>query len=178
MKEFLHHLFVPHESNNHRAKILHHTNLFFTIVFLVLSGFLVQSLRITFPSVLGISTNISSEELLLLTNKQREGSNVAPLALNGELSQAASKKAEDMFNYDYWAHNSPTGKTPWVFIRASGYNYVYAGENLARGFVSTEDVVKAWMASPDHKANMLSSNYNDVGFAVKTGKMNGLLQEI
>ena len=173
MKDFFLHLFTPKESNNHRAKILHHTNLFFTIALLLFTSFFVQRLKISFPSVLGIKADISSQELLILTNKERQNSGVAPLYFNEKLSEAAAKKADDMFEYDYWAHSSPSGKTPWVFIKSSGYKYVYAGENLARGFSNAEDVVKAWMASPDHKANMLSSNYQDVGFAVKVGELNG-----
>jgi hypothetical protein len=173
VKDFFLHLFTPKESNNHRAKILHHTNLFLTIVFLLLTSFFVQRLKVSFPSVLGVAADISSQELLILTNQERQNSGVTPLYFNEKLTEAAAKKAQDMFEYGYWAHNSPTGKTPWVFIKSSGYKYVYAGENLARGFSSAEDVVKAWMASPDHKANMLSSNYQDVGFAVKVGELNG-----
>lgn len=173
MQDFLSNLFIPHESNNHRAKILHHTNLFLTIIFFVLASFFLQNLRIAFPSILGIATDISEETLLFLTNQERIKNGASPLMLSPELSQAAGKKADDMFRYDYWAHNSPQGKTPWVFIKESGYRYVYAGENLAKGFTSTNDAVKAWMASLDHKANLISSNYKDVGFAVKTGKLNG-----
>ena len=174
MKDFLSHLFIPKESNNHRAKILHHTNLLLTIVFLLLASFLIQRIKVSFPSILGIKANISSEELLSLTNKDRQNAGIGSLILNEKLSEAASKKAEDMFEYNYWAHNSPTGKTPWVFIKSSGYKYVYAGENLARGFSTAEDVVKAWMtSSAGHRENMLSSNYQDVGFAVKLGKLNG-----
>lgn len=173
MKDFLFHLFTPKESNNHRAKILHHTNLFLTIVFLLLTSFFIQRLKVSFPSVLGVKADISSEELLLLTNKERQNNGIEPLFFNEQLSDAAAKKAADMFEYGYWAHNSPTGKTPWVFIRSSGYKYVYAGENLARGFSTAQDVIKAWMASPDHKTNMLSRNYQDVGFAVKIGELNG-----
>lgn len=173
MKNFLSHLFMPRESNNHRAKILHHTNLFLTIVFLLLASFLIQRIKVSFPSVLGIRADISSEELLFLTNKERQNAGMRPLILNNKLSEAASKKAQDMFEYNYWAHNSPVGKTPWIFIKSSGYKYVYAGENLARGFTSADGVIKAWMASPDHKNNMLSANYEDVGFAVALGKING-----
>ncbi|MBI4089613.1 MAG: hypothetical protein HY424_02800 [Candidatus Levybacteria bacterium] len=173
MKDFLAHLFVPKESNNHRAKVLHHTNLFLTIIFLLLTSFFVQRLRISFPSVLGVKADISTEELLILTNKERQDNGVSSLSLNEKLTLAAAKKADDMFEYDYWAHNSPTGKTPWVFINSEGYEYVYAGENLARGFSSAEDAINAWMASPDHRANMLSANYQDVGFAVKVGELNG-----
>ncbi len=173
MKEFLSHLFIPKESNNHRAKVLHHTNLFLSIVFLVLASFFIQAVKTKFPSVLGIQADISSEQLLFLTNKERQNIGVGSLVINDKLSQAASAKAQDMFEYNYWAHNSPTGKTPWVFIRNSGYRYVYAGENLARGFTRAEDAIKAWMESPDHRSNMLSSNYKDVGFAVRVGQLNG-----
>lgn len=173
MKDFLSHLFIPKESNNHRAKVLHHTNLLLTIAILLLSSFLIQGIKMSFPSVLGIKADISSEQLLTLTNNERQTAGAGPLVINSKLSQAASKKAQDMFENNYWAHNSPTGKTPWVFIKSSGYKYVYAGENLARGFTTPEDVVRAWMASPDHRANMLSANYEDVGFAVAIGKLNG-----
>jgi len=173
MKDFLFHLFIPRESNNHRAKVLHHTNLFLTIVFLFLASFLIQRISVSYPAVLGINADISSDQLLFLTNQERQNAGVNPLAFNEQLSQAASKKAQDMLDYGYWAHNSPTGKSPWVFIRSSGYNYVYAGENLARGFATADSVMKAWMASPDHRANVLSANYEDVGFAVKLGKLNG-----
>ncbi len=116
---------------------------------------------------------MSSDQLLYLTNQERQKNGDFPLVLNSELTEAAANKAQDMFTYDYWAHNSPTGKTPWVFIKAAGYKYVYAGENLARGFSTAQDVINAWMASPDHRANMLSENYQDVGFAVKLGKLKG-----
>lgn len=173
MLDFFLHFFVPRVSNNHRAKILHNSNLFLTVIFLLLASFFIQNFKETFPSVLGLTTNISVDSLLLLTNKEREANGANPLVIDSDLSQAAAQKAEDMFRNDYWAHNSPDGKTPWVFIKDSGYNYVHAGENLARGFSSAEDIVAAWMASPNHRANMLSSNYKDVGFAVKIGKLNG-----
>lgn len=173
MKNFLSHFFIPRESNNHRAKILHHTNLLLTIIFLFLASFFIQTVKVKYPSVLGIQADISSDQLLFLTNKERQNTGVGPLVINDELSQAASAKADDMFQYNYWAHNSPSGKTPWAFITAAGYKYIYAGENLARGFTTTQSVIDAWMASPDHRANMLSSNYQDVGFAVKSGNLNG-----
>lgn len=174
MKDFLSHLFTPRESNNHRAKVLHHTNLLLTIVFLFLASFLIQTIKVNFPSVLGIKADISSEQLLSLTNKERQDAGVNPLNFNEKLTEAATKKAQDMFEYNYWAHNSPNGKTPWIFIKSSGYKYVYAGENLARGFTTPEDAIKAWMtSSAGHRENMLSSNYQDVGFAVKIGKLNG-----
>lgn len=173
MKEFLHHLFLPRTSNNHRPKILHHQSLLFVISFLYLAGVLFSNIKQTYPTVLGISTNISIQELLSFTNQKRDEVEVSKVQISEELSKAAAEKAKDMFQNNYWAHNSPAGKTPWVFIEGAGYNYMFAGENLARGFTESKDVVEAWMNSKSHRENMLSSNYQDVGFAIQTGKLNG-----
>ncbi|MCL5114137.1 MAG: CAP domain-containing protein [Patescibacteria group bacterium] len=173
MKEFLQHFFVPRQSNNYRARLLHHKILILFIVILFSSAFLLDTIKINFPSVLGTLTDINSEQLLLITNQKRQANGLSSLSLSPELSAAARNKANDMFAKNYWAHNSTDGKTPWVFIKEAGYNYFYAGENLARGFNTNSDVMDAWMASPDHRANILSGNYTDVGFAVVNGKLNG-----
>jgi len=173
MQDFLHHLFLPHISNNYRAKLLHRKSILVVIAVLFFAGFSFSAIRTNLPSVLGTFSDISSEQLLLLTNQKRQENGLSPLLLNQQLSNAAAGKANDMFAQNYWAHNAPDGKTPWVFIKAAGYNYVYAGENLARGFTSAPDVVNAWMASPEHRKNMLSTNYQSVGYAAETGKLNG-----
>lgn len=173
MKDFLHHFLIPRESNNYRAKILHHKSIFCLILLLFISQFLISTTKSNFSNVLGITTDISSQELLLLTNQKRQENGLQPLTLNEQLSQAAALKGNDMFGKNYWSHNSPDGITPWFFIKRAGYNYVYAGENLARGFTSSTTVVEAWMASPSHKENVLSKNYKEIGFAVLKGKLLG-----
>jgi len=125
------------------------------------------------PNILGLATDINVESLLNLTNQKRAEDGLGPLNLDSQLSQAAAGKAQDMFSKDYWAHNSPDGATPWVFIKGAGYNYLYAGENLAKNFSNSEGVVIAWMASPSHKANMVKPEYQDVGFAVVNGRLGG-----
>lgn len=167
------HLFLPQRSNNYRSKLLHHQVLFLFIIFLFVGSFLLGQVKRNYPQVLGISSDITLDQLLKATNEKRQQNSLPPLRLNPQLNSAAEKKAEDMFTYNYWAHISPKGVTPWVFIKEAGYSYVYAGENLAKGFSSAQDAVDAWMASPDHRENELSQNYQDVGFAVKTGKLNG-----
>lgn len=169
----IHHYFIPHISNNFRAKLLHHQILVSVIITLFLGSFLLSFVSKNFPSVLGQAIDISSEKLISLTNEKRIENGVSALRFNEELSKAADLKASDMLSKNYWAHNSPDGKTPWVFIKTSGYTYVYAGENLARGFSSAEDVVNAWMASATHRSNLLSETYEDIGLAVKKGKLNG-----
>lgn len=167
------HFFVPHISNNFRAKLLHHQILTTFVLGLFFGGFILSYFSSAFPQVLGQAIDISVEKLIELTNSKRVENGQNPLVFNEDLSKAASLKAEDMFENDYWAHNSPAGKTPWVFIKSSGYGYVYAGENLARGFTDAEDVVNAWMASESHRQNLLSGNYEDIGFAVKRGELKG-----
>jgi hypothetical protein len=174
MKKLLHHLLLPRESNNHRARVLHYDFLLIVIAFLFAGLIVMQGVKREYPAVLGDSTAaITVSDLLKYTNLQREANGLAPLTLNPELTHAAQLKANDMFAKDYWAHVSPDGTTPWVWIRDSGYDYLYAGENLARGFTTSSDVVTAWMNSPEHRANMLSPNYTDIGFAVADGTLTG-----
>lgn len=173
MRDFFHHLFVPRESNNHRAKLLSHQSLLFLVLVLFLGQFFLPLIKTNFSSVLGVSTDISAQTLLLLTNQSRQEQELASLTLNKQLSLAASRKAEDMFAKNYWAHNAPDGATPWFFIKESEYDYAYAGENLARGFTKSDEIVAAWMKSPSHRDNLLSQNYEDVGFSTAQGKLLG-----
>ncbi len=117
-------------------------------------------------NVLGYATGISVSGLVDGTNAERNANGLGSLVLNGLLNQAAQAKAADMAAKDYWAHNSPTGATPWSFIGATGYTYQTAGENLAYGFTTTSDTITGWMNSPGHRANILNSSFNQVGFAV------------
>jgi uncharacterized protein YkwD len=173
MRDFLHHLLLPKESNNHRAKVLHHKSLVVLIGVLILGNIFIGFMEQNFSAVLGITASFNQDDLLLQTNTKRAENGLPPLQLNPALSQAALEKGKDMLARNYWAHNAPDGTTPWVFIKNSGYEYVYAGENLARGFASASDVTNAWMASQGHKDNLLSGNYDDVGFAVLTGTLTG-----
>ncbi|MFI5265352.1 MAG: CAP domain-containing protein [Candidatus Levyibacteriota bacterium] len=171
--QFLRYLFTPHHTNNFRPKVLHNTSLLIlALVVFALSG-ATYFVKTTHPAVLGISYSISEVELLNDTNQARQASGQAVLAMNSALADAARRKAADMFQKDYWAHFAPDGTSPWSFITAAGYNYTYAGENLAKGYTSSQDVVNAWMNSPSHKENLLSSKYKDVGFAVVEGKLQG-----
>ncbi len=173
MRDFLHHLFVPRESNNHRARVLHHSSLLAVIALLFVLELSFSLLHAKRGDILGIRTDIAIADLLSLTNKKRAENGLPPVKLDNELSEAATQKASNMLTNNYWAHNSPNGTTPWVFIKSTGYDYLYAGENLARGFTSFSDVIDAWMQSPGHRENMLSPNYKDIGFAVVPGTLTG-----
>lgn len=173
MKDFLSHLFLPRHTNNHRPKILHHQSLILVITFLFVSQFIFFGVKQQHGHVLGITTDITTQRLLSYTNEIRTQKGLQPLTINNALSLAAREKSSYMFEKNFWSHDGPDGTTPWYFIKQANYNYTYAGENLARGFATSEEVVDAWMASQTHRENMLSPQYNDIGFAVSHGTLLG-----
>lgn len=167
------HFFVPHKLNNHRAKLLHNISLLILLVAVAFTSTFAIYLGKTNPQVLGVSYQISNVELLNLTNYERAQNGLPPLTLDIQLSDAAIKKSQHMFQNDYWAHFAPDGTSPWDFIRGEGYDYSFAGENLAKGFTTSYEAVKAWMKSPTHRDNILSDKYSEVGFAIAQGRLQG-----
>lgn len=181
MKDFAHykernhfkHHFLPHKEKKIRAGLLRHNAFFlYSLVFLLFLGIVNLSKTIK-PGVLGYASDINVRQLLDFTNQERIKLNEKPLILNQKLSKAAEQKARYMFEKNFWAHTSPDGVEPWKFILDQNYDYSYAGENLARNFYYSKEVVDAWMKSPSHKENLLSQNYDEVGFAVVNGVIDG-----
>lgn len=171
---FLNHLLLPGYSNNQKAKILHNESIFLLILVLVMGQVLINFFPILGLKVLGYASQISIDEVIRLTNEKRISSGVSNLSYNPLLAAAAKAKGEDMLAKDYWAHVAPDGTQPWKFFNDVGYKYKYAGENLAKDFSSPQAAVDAWMASPSHKENLLSANYDEIGVAVVEGDLNGV----
>lgn len=120
----------------------------------------------------------TKDQVVSQTNIFRSSFGLKELRTNPVLDQAASKKLQDMVNGQYFAHTSPSGVSPWYWFDESQYEYTYAGENLAIGFVSAESTVDAWANSPSHRENLLNSKYTEVGIAVAPAKIdnsNGFL---
>lgn len=167
------HYIVPRSSNDHRAKLLHFSTLvLITIAYSLFQFFLYKTAPRT-NIVLGYASQISINDLVYYTNQKREQNGASTVALNTQLSEAAKKKGEHMLSQDYWAHIAPDGTEPWYFFGQVGYKYRYAGENLARDFTNASAAVDAWMASPAHRDNMLSTKYQEMGLAVVEGDLNG-----
>lgn len=168
----LHHFFTPRNTNNYTAKLLHHDFLTIYLLAALLLTATVSHFQKT-GNVLGYATDVTVEKLYELTNEERAKNNTPALTYNEDLEEAAKLKAENMFKENYWAHYGPAGETPWQFILESGYQYEYAGENLAKNFLFSDGIVEAWMNSPTHKENLLRNDYTEVGFAVVNGVLNG-----
>jgi uncharacterized protein YkwD len=120
--------------------------------------------KVAQKAVLAYATEMSREGLVSGHNANRASAGLAPLTINSLLNQAATNKANDMKNRDYWSHNTPDGQEPWIFFDQVGYSYYKAGENLAYGFASSADTIQGWMNSPGHRANIMDSNFTEVGF--------------
>ena len=109
------------------------------------------------------------QQLLELTNAERKKADLQPLAPNPALFKAARDHSANMARQEKMAHELD-GKNPYMRIKAAGYRYHYAGENVASGDVDLEDVVKGWMASPPHRKNILSPNFTEIGLGLATSE--------
>lgn len=107
------------------------------------------------------------------TNYARAEEELDPLVRNEILDKAAQMKAEDMALHGYFAHQSPDGISPWHWFREAGYEYAYAGENLAVHFTDSRAVVDAWLKSPTHRANMMNGTYREIGIGSAKGTYEG-----
>lgn len=170
----LRHLFLPHRINNHKANLLKPYSILLVSISFVFFQVFLSFFMMANPAVLGYSSNISPEKIIELTNLERAGLGLSGLKHNGLLSEAARQKAADMFAFNYWAHVSPSGRTPWSFFTDVGYKYQYAGENLARDFRDPDSVVRAWMNSPSHRENIVNGKYSEIGVAVVDGTLEGV----
>ena len=165
-------LFLPTEKNNYTPRFLGNKFLALVVIALSIVNFLTPGI---FPSLVvkTYASSISADDLISLANSERSKEGLGSLTKNSKLTAAAKAKAEDMLAKDYWSHYGPNGETPWQFIKGAGYTYTYAGENLAKGFITSSATHTAWMNSPTHKANILKAEFRDVGIYVVDGTLQG-----
>jgi len=111
------------------------------------------------------SGNISTyaRQVADLTNEQRRKNGLADLQLDTQLSQVAQTKSQDMQKNGYFSHTSPTYGSPFDMMRDFGVSYRTAGENIAQGQRTPQEVVNAWMNSAGHRQNILNSNFTHIG---------------
>ncbi|MDR4887764.1 CAP domain-containing protein [Fredinandcohnia sp. QZ13] len=103
------------------------------------------------------------QEVVTLTNKERAKNGLQPLKIDLKLSEVARTKSSDMKKNGYFSHTSPTYGSPFDMMKQFGIQYRAAGENIAKGQRSPQEVVNAWMNSEGHRKNILSSNFTHIG---------------
>lgn len=167
------HVVVPHKGNGFKPHLIRPIGVAASIILVLAIQFIYHGISTGHPAVLGRTANISVTELLADTNAARVQASLPPLTLSDKLDHGAFLKAQDMLAKDYWAHNAPDGTQPWAWFTQAGYDYNYAGENLAKNYPNADATIKAWLQSPQHRANLLGANYTNIGFAVVEGQLAG-----
>jgi uncharacterized protein YkwD len=165
--------FVPHEENDHKPHLLRPGTVAFVLaIALAVEGAFWFGAAVIAPRsrLFGI---IVANTLVDETNQSRTSNGDAALTVNPLLEEAAQEKANDMVSNNYFAHTSPAGLSPWYWFEQVGYQFDYAGENLAVNFSDSSDVTNAWMNSPEHRANILDTDFTQIGIATAQGTYEG-----
>lgn len=173
---FLHSFFIPSQHNNYKPHALHSRRLVFYSLSAVAIKILVIIFVLSFPVHAWLTPDILSEQsakIVAMTNNLRASLNLNPLKSNPVLQEAALAKTEDMLVKQYFAHVSPENKGLKYWLSQRGYNYRVAGENLALGFTEPEAVMQAWQASPTHYANLVDTDFEEIGVAMVGGTYQG-----
>ena len=124
----------------------------------------------TKPTTTPSDVNAFEQQVVELTNTERTKAGLAPLQTDAKLMAAAREKSQDMQTNNYFSHTSPTFGSPFDRLNALGISYKAAGENIAQGQRTPQEVVQGWMNSSGHRANILNANFTHIGVGyVKTG---------
>ena len=123
------------------------------------------------PSTPDIEINASAYELevLDLVNAERAKKGLSKLTWSDELANVARAHSKDMLNRKFFSHTNPDGQSPFDRMRAAGIRYSSAGENIAAGQRTPQEVVNAWMNSEGHRANILNASFTKLGVGYVTG---------
>lgn len=124
--------------------------------------------KLTIPTLDDIKA--FENEVIRLTNVERSKNGLPALTQNWELSRVARYKSADMAAKGYFAHQSPTYGSPFTMMQNFGIRFSAAGENIAMGQRTPQEVVNAWMNSPGHRANILSRSYSQIGVGFARNK--------
>jgi hypothetical protein len=164
---------IPHERNNYHPHLLSHRML--ALVSILVISLKIASISVVAfgPTSLSLAAPITSDNIVSLANEARVENGLGELKTSSLLAKAAQNKANDMLARQYFAHNTPDGQTPWSFIKAVGYAYTTAGENLAIDFTQAENIQAAWMNSPGHRANIVNGSFTEIGIGIASGMYNG-----
>ncbi len=120
--------------------------------------------KINIPSLDDVKT--LEQKVIDLVNQQRAYNGLQALKANWELCRVARYKSQDMIDKRYFSHQSPTYGSPFRMMESFGIRFSAAGENIAYGQRTPQEVMNGWMNSPGHRSNILNPTYNQIGVGV------------
>ena len=109
--------------------------------------------------------------VVCLINQQRSKRGLPALTVSSQLNQSAQAWNDAMVATGNFTHGP--GDAFATRISAAGYDWQYAGENIAAGFLTPGAAIRAWMGSPDHCRNILDPHFRNVGTGVSAGSTGG-----
>jgi len=177
MMQTLKHFFIPHEGNNYHPHILHTKRVFFYATAFLVMKLIVFLFALLLPLQVFVMPDVlklQEDRIIELTNEVRIREGLSTLSRSDQLMTSSRLKVDDMIEHEYFDHVSPDGKHLRDFLHQAGYIYQSAGENLGVGFLDAEKLVQAWVDSPTHYANLVDTDYRDIGLGVNIGEYNGI----
>ena len=169
----LHNHCIPHAGNDYRPHLLQKVALLGMAALILLSFAIANLQALIWMSSDWMISTILPAVIVSETNVERAAGAADQLVRNDKLDRAAQLKAEHMAARHYFAHFSPEGVSPWYWFAEVEYPFVHAGENLAIHFTDSSAVVRAWMASPTHRANIMNSDFSEIGIGIAEGVYEG-----
>jgi uncharacterized YkwD family protein/spore coat assembly protein SafA len=103
------------------------------------------------------------QQVLSIVNQERSKAGLKPLQMDWELQRVARTKSQDMASKHYFSHQSPTYGSPFDMMKQFGISYRTAGENIAQGQQTPQEVMNSWMNSSGHRANILKGDFTHIG---------------
>jgi len=167
---------LKNDTKNKSKKVGRNIIITFISFFLIAGLFFITTNKKVFDLIasrISQFATVISSVLVLETNDFRATQNESSLTVSEILTKAAQMKADDMANKSYFSHTGPKGELPWVWFDKAGYKYKYAGENLAVDYTESSDVTEGWINSAKHKANLLNTNFTEIGIGVADGMFEG-----
>ncbi len=177
LRRIKHHFVATEENGSNPHLLTFEMMAVFLGLILVSQAFLLSGIGKTIMSsalqLQDMSAAVITSVLNADTNTYRAENRILGLQENPLLSAAARLKAEDMAKRGYFAHLGPDGEKPWSWMKKAGYEYVYAGENLAVHFSDSKDVTNAWINSPKHRSNLVNERFTETGIGIAEGTFEG-----
>lgn len=177
MKKHVQHFFVPHHGNNFHPALLHRKRVIFYGGFFVAVKAIVVCVAVLLPLQAFTSEDILRQEqqkLIGMTNITRSTVGVAQVSTDPKLTSSANLKSVDMATREYFSHSSPSGQRLKNYLTQVDYSYKTAGENLAMGFFTAEEIIDAWKKSPTHYSNIVDGDFEEMGISLVAGEWKGV----
>ncbi|RNB88817.1 hypothetical protein EDM59_06850 [Brevibacillus nitrificans] len=121
------------------------------------------------PAKKQVDASAVMKQVADLVNQERAKAGLKPVELDASLNKVAQAKAADMSSNNYFDHTSPTYGSPFDMMKQFGVSYMTAGENIAMGQQTADEVMNQWMNSEGHRQNIMNPAFTKIGVGFVNG---------